>query len=29
VRVVEVATHMFVPVAGALLAEWGASVVKV
>jgi len=29
VRVVEVASHVFVPVAGALLAEWGASVVKV
>jgi crotonobetainyl-CoA:carnitine CoA-transferase CaiB-like acyl-CoA transferase len=29
VRVVEVATHVFVPMAGALLAEWGASVVKV
>ncbi|HKY13885.1 MAG TPA: CoA transferase [Microthrixaceae bacterium] len=29
VRVVEVATHVFVPMAGAVLAEWGASVVKV
>ena len=29
VRVVEVATHVFVPVAGAVLAEWGAEVVKV
>jgi crotonobetainyl-CoA:carnitine CoA-transferase CaiB-like acyl-CoA transferase len=29
VRVVEVATHVFVPAAGALLAEWGATVVKV
>jgi crotonobetainyl-CoA:carnitine CoA-transferase CaiB-like acyl-CoA transferase len=29
IRVVEVATHVFVPAAGALLAEWGASVVKV
>jgi crotonobetainyl-CoA:carnitine CoA-transferase CaiB-like acyl-CoA transferase len=29
VRVVEVATHVFVPAAGALLAEWGAAVVKV
>jgi crotonobetainyl-CoA:carnitine CoA-transferase CaiB-like acyl-CoA transferase len=29
VRVVEVATHVFVPMAGALLAEWGAAVVKV
>lgn len=29
VRVVEVATHVFVPMAGALLAEWGADVVKV
>ncbi len=28
-RVVEVATHVFVPMAGALLAEWGADVVKV
>jgi crotonobetainyl-CoA:carnitine CoA-transferase CaiB-like acyl-CoA transferase len=29
VRVVEVATHVFVPMAGALLAEWGAEVIKV
>jgi crotonobetainyl-CoA:carnitine CoA-transferase CaiB-like acyl-CoA transferase len=29
VRVVEVATHVYVPIAGALLAEWGATVVKV
>jgi len=29
VRIVEVATHVFVPMVGALLAEWGASVVKV
>src|ERR671924_1904413 len=29
VRVVEVATHVFVPMAGAVLAEWGAEVVKV
>jgi crotonobetainyl-CoA:carnitine CoA-transferase CaiB-like acyl-CoA transferase len=29
VGVVEVATHVFVPAAGALLAEWGADVVKV
>jgi crotonobetainyl-CoA:carnitine CoA-transferase CaiB-like acyl-CoA transferase len=29
VRVVEAATHVFVPAAGALLAEWGAAVVKV
>ena len=29
VRVVEVATHVFVPMAGAVLAEWGASVIKV
>jgi crotonobetainyl-CoA:carnitine CoA-transferase CaiB-like acyl-CoA transferase len=29
VRVVEVATHVFVPMVGALLAEWGAGVVKV
>jgi crotonobetainyl-CoA:carnitine CoA-transferase CaiB-like acyl-CoA transferase len=29
VRVLEVASHVFVPVAGALLAEWGAEVVKV
>jgi crotonobetainyl-CoA:carnitine CoA-transferase CaiB-like acyl-CoA transferase len=29
IRVVEVATHVFVPMAGALLAEWGASVIKV
>jgi crotonobetainyl-CoA:carnitine CoA-transferase CaiB-like acyl-CoA transferase len=29
VRVVEVATHVFVPMAGAVLAEWGADVVKV
>jgi crotonobetainyl-CoA:carnitine CoA-transferase CaiB-like acyl-CoA transferase len=29
VRVLEVATHVFVPIAGAVLAEWGASIVKV
>ncbi|WP_426574478.1 CaiB/BaiF CoA transferase family protein [Aquihabitans sp. McL0605] len=29
VRVLEVASHVFVPVAGAILAEWGAEVVKV
>ena len=29
VRVVEVATHVFVPMATALLAEWGATVLKV
>src|SRR5688572_30872479 len=29
VRVVEVATHVFGPLAGAVLAEWGADVVKV
>ncbi len=29
VRVVEVATHVFVPMAGAVLAEWGADVIKV
>jgi crotonobetainyl-CoA:carnitine CoA-transferase CaiB-like acyl-CoA transferase len=29
VRVVEVATHVFGPMAGAVLAEWGADVVKV
>jgi crotonobetainyl-CoA:carnitine CoA-transferase CaiB-like acyl-CoA transferase len=29
VRVVEVATHVFVPMAGAVLTEWGAEVVKV
>ena len=29
VRVVEVAQYVFVPVAGAVLAEWGAEVVKV
>ena len=29
VRVVEVATHVFVPMAGAVLAEWGATVIKV
>ena len=29
VRVIEVATHVFVPMAGALLAEWGANVIKV
>ncbi len=29
VRVVELATYMFVPVAGAVLAEWGAEVIKV
>jgi len=29
VRVVEVASHVFVPLAGSVLAEWGAEVVKV
>jgi len=29
VRVLEVASHVFVPMAGAVLAEWGADVVKV
>jgi crotonobetainyl-CoA:carnitine CoA-transferase CaiB-like acyl-CoA transferase len=29
VRVVEVATHVFVPVAGAVLTEWGADVIKI
>src|SRR5262245_24787963 len=29
VRIVEVATHVFVPMAGAVLTEWGADVVKV
>jgi crotonobetainyl-CoA:carnitine CoA-transferase CaiB-like acyl-CoA transferase len=29
VRVVEVATHVFVPIAGAVLTEWGAEVIKV
>jgi crotonobetainyl-CoA:carnitine CoA-transferase CaiB-like acyl-CoA transferase len=29
VRVLEVATHVFAPMAGAVLAEWGADVVKV
>ena len=29
VRVVEVATHVFVPMAGAVLTEWGADVVKI
>ncbi len=29
VRVLEVATHVFAPLAGAVLAEWGAEVVKV
>ncbi|HET6952718.1 MAG TPA: CoA transferase [Acidimicrobiales bacterium] len=29
VRVVEVASHVFVPMAGAVLTEWGATVVKV
>jgi len=29
VRVVEVATHVFVPMAGVVLAQWGADVVKV
>ncbi len=29
VRVLEVATHVFAPLAGAVLAEWGADVVKV
>ena len=29
VRVVEVASHVFVPMAGAVLTEWGADVIKV
>ncbi len=29
VRIVEVATHVFVPMAGAVLAEWGADVAKI
>jgi crotonobetainyl-CoA:carnitine CoA-transferase CaiB-like acyl-CoA transferase len=29
VRVVEVATHVFAPMAGAILAEWGADVLKI
>jgi crotonobetainyl-CoA:carnitine CoA-transferase CaiB-like acyl-CoA transferase len=29
VRVVEVATHVFVPMAGSVLREWGAEVIKV
>src|SRR5438874_5826160 len=29
VRVVEVASHVFVPMAGAILTEWGADVIKV
>jgi crotonobetainyl-CoA:carnitine CoA-transferase CaiB-like acyl-CoA transferase len=29
IRVVEVATHVFAPMAGAILAEWGADVLKV
>jgi crotonobetainyl-CoA:carnitine CoA-transferase CaiB-like acyl-CoA transferase len=29
VRVVEVASHVFVPIAGAVLAEWGADVIKI
>jgi crotonobetainyl-CoA:carnitine CoA-transferase CaiB-like acyl-CoA transferase len=29
VRVVEVATHVFVPLAGSVLSEWGAEVIKV
>lgn len=29
VRVVEVATHVYVPMAGAVLADWGAEVVKI
>lgn len=29
VRVVEVASHVFVPMSGAVLAEWGAEVVKI
>ena len=29
VRVIEVATHVFVPIAGAVLTEWGAEVIKV
>jgi crotonobetainyl-CoA:carnitine CoA-transferase CaiB-like acyl-CoA transferase len=29
VRVVEVATHVFVPMAGAVLTEWGAEVIKI
>jgi crotonobetainyl-CoA:carnitine CoA-transferase CaiB-like acyl-CoA transferase len=28
VRVVEVASHVFVPLAGSVLAEWGAEVIK-
>ena len=29
VQVVEVATHVFVPMSGAVLAEWGAEVIKI
>ncbi len=29
IRVLEVATHVFVPMAGAVLAEWGAQVIKI
>jgi crotonobetainyl-CoA:carnitine CoA-transferase CaiB-like acyl-CoA transferase len=29
VRVVEVATHVFVPISGAVLTEWGAEVIKI
>jgi crotonobetainyl-CoA:carnitine CoA-transferase CaiB-like acyl-CoA transferase len=29
VRVVEVASHVFVPISGAVLAEWGADVIKI
>jgi crotonobetainyl-CoA:carnitine CoA-transferase CaiB-like acyl-CoA transferase len=29
VRVLEVATHVFVPMAGAVLAEWGADIIKI
>src|SRR5580658_9894893 len=29
VRVVEVASHVFVPMAGAILGEWGAEVIKI
>jgi crotonobetainyl-CoA:carnitine CoA-transferase CaiB-like acyl-CoA transferase len=29
VRVVEVASHVFVPMAGSILGEWGAEVIKI
>jgi crotonobetainyl-CoA:carnitine CoA-transferase CaiB-like acyl-CoA transferase len=29
VRVIEVATHVFVPISGAVLSEWGAEVIKI